>query len=118
MNIILILSILLFITLFYSISTIVDLNNKIKNQKNQTTINLASFKDGCSAGWLNIQICLYHMYKNNELLDFASLINSISDKTYFFQKNTDEYKKYHSEYLTMIKTANLIKGVTIDPYNN
>tara|TARA_Y100000310_G_scaffold130972_1_gene130162 strand:- start:12300 stop:12659 length:360 start_codon:yes stop_codon:yes gene_type:complete len=41
---------------------------------------IQSFQDGSANTWTFVQVCLYDMYKNMEILDYASLVKTMASR--------------------------------------
>lgn len=68
--------------------------------------------------WFMIQICLYDMWKNNELLDYMSFVISISKKLEEYGLKPDIYKTKLTQFNDDIKIRNKMKQEYINNDTN
>lgn len=78
--------------------TIVEKDGK-KYSEIEVTNPTTDFLNGFNNAWICVQVCLYKLYKENELLDFDSLFIAISSEFELMSKNRDELRKWNIEYL-------------------
>lgn len=64
------------------------------------------FKNGINYAWSVMQVCLYKMYKENDILDFDNIFQDILKNINTLSNNNDEMKKWNIEYIKYIEEKN------------
>lgn len=90
---------------------------KLNHPKIETKVKEA-FVQGNRYTWSLIQVCIYDMYKNMELLDFISIIESITNKLNKFNQNTKLRDKKINEFVNDVKNMGFINRTRPDGTNN
>ena len=62
-----------------------------------------SFDNGATMVSTLIQISLYKMYKNNDILDFESLNNKIGETVNYLNSNSGEFEKWNQQYFEYLE---------------
>jgi hypothetical protein len=86
---------------------LLDINNNIKNKKTehpQKEVNQQElFANGANYSWITVQVALYKMWQEMNILDFENMVKELSTQFQFFNTNTSEFKNWHAKYIEYLK---------------
>lgn len=120
-------TILSVLTIGYLIFERKKLLQKLKTEKREILKNLQpiinsklqdAFNQGSRYNWSLVQVSIYEMYKNMELLDFVSIIESITNKLNKYNQDMKLRDKKIKEYVNTIQGMGFINRTKPDGSNN
>jgi hypothetical protein len=90
------------ILLFLINDNILKIKNSNNNVSNNNEKELELFRQGARQNWITVNVCLYKMYTELEILDYDSLQNRLRQNIEELTANPkilDEWGKKYNDYL-------------------
>jgi len=112
MNPIIIITILISVILLFilhvvdTISIKMDYRDKNKNNDNSNKKPIQEteeFKAGLNYGFSLVQISLYKMWSEQDILDFDSINNNVKNNILTLSKSPEDFNKWQSQFVEYIK---------------
>jgi hypothetical protein len=104
-SVLVIVLLLLILLVVNAISIKMDYLNKDSSEKKAVN-ETPEFQAGVNHAFSLVQICLYKMWSDQDILDFDSLNDNIKSNLMIITNNPDNFKKWHEQYTEYLKNKN------------
>jgi hypothetical protein len=74
-------------------------DEEIEFDEENNIVVTKDFRNGISYAWSVMQVCLFKMYKQNDILDFDNLFTDVMENVQELSNNSEEMKKWNDDYI-------------------